>query len=148
VGAYLLFCLGLAALVDELFGLSSSPWFYVAAVGFLLPAFLPAWKDRLAQVAAVVCGVVLIALPFVSLVPVKPFRQFYETLRCGMTAEDVRGELARRFPANGRFPRPVEHASDEGLSFQLDPKDGRYNAELVVVQLAAGKAVSKTYLMD
>jgi len=34
------------------------------------------------------------------------------------------------------------------LSFQLDPNDGRYNAEFVVVQLAAGKVVSKKYEPD
>jgi hypothetical protein len=148
VAAYLLFCLGLAALADEMFGISTSPWFCVVAAGLLLPAILPAWKDRLAQVAAVGCVVFLMALPFVSLSPVKPFRQFYWTIRDGMTPEDVRGELVRQFPANGRFPRPVEHASDEGLSFLLDPNDGHYNAELVVVHLAAGKVTSREYLPD
>ncbi|MEN6334725.1 MAG: hypothetical protein ABFE01_10725 [Phycisphaerales bacterium] len=148
IAAYLLFCLGLTALVDELFGVSTSPWFYVAAAGLLLPAVLPAWKDRFAQVAAVGYVAVLVVLPFVSLSPVKPFRQFHGAIRSGMTPEDVRGELARRFPANGRFLRPVEHASDEGLSFVLDPNDGRYNAELVVVHLAVGRVVSKECLSD
>ncbi|GEM_PF-4396656 len=65
-----------------------------------------------------------------------------------MTREEVRGELVRRFPANGRFARPVEWASDEEFSFLLDPNDPCFNAELVVMHVAAGKVVSKKYLMD
>ncbi|MEN6575556.1 MAG: hypothetical protein ABFD90_04370 [Phycisphaerales bacterium] len=148
VTAYLPFCLGLAALADEMFGVSSSPWFYVVAVGLLLPAVLPAWCERLAQLGALGYIAVLVLLPFVSLTPVKPFRQFYSAVHNGMTQDDVRGELVRRFPPGGRFVRPVEAAGDESLCFQLDPNDGGYNAELVVVKMADGKVTSMEYLPD
>lgn len=148
VTTYLLFCLGLAALADELFGLSTTPWFHLVAIGLLVPAVLPAWRDRLAQIGAVVYVGVLISLPFVACTPRKPFCQFYLAIRSGMTREEVRGELVRRFPANGRFARPVEWASDEEFSFLLDPNDPCFNAELVVMHVAAGKVVSKKYLTD
>ena len=146
--AYLLFCLGLAALADEVFAVSSSPWFYVIAVGLLLPAVLPAWRERLARIGAVVYIAVLVLLPFVSLTPRKPFRQFYEAIDSGMTPDQVRAELGRRFPWNGPFPRPVELAHDESLWFQLDPNDGAYNAEFVIVSMVQKRVSAKTYWAD
>lgn len=148
VAAYLFFCLGLAALADLVFALSLSPWFYVVTIGLLLPAVLPAWRDRLARLAALVYIAVLVLLPFVSLTPRKPFLQFYYAIDRGMTQDQVRAELGRQFSRNGLFPCPVEYASDEELSFLLDPNDGAYNAELVVVKMASGRVVSKEYLPD
>ncbi len=148
VAAYLLFCLGLAALADEVFAVSSSPWFYVIAVGLLLPAVLPAWRERLARLAALVYLAVLVLLAFVSLAPRKPFRQFYEAIDSGMTPDQVRAEPGRRFRLDGPFARPVEDARDESLWFQLDPNQGAYNAEFVVVYMVQGKVAAKEFLPD
>ena len=66
-----------------------------------------------------------------------------------MTETEVTAILAEQFPEDGRFPRPVQSRADEGnLWFQLDPNDGAYNAELVVVKMENGRAVSKEYLPD
>jgi hypothetical protein len=130
------------------FGVSSSRWFYALAVGLLLPAILPAWRERLAQLGALGYIAVLVLLPYVSLTPRKPFRQFYSAIDTGMTQDDVREMLGRRFPSRGRFARPVEHADDVQLFFQLDPGSGWYNAECVVVKMVDGKVVAKEYLPD
>lgn len=148
VTAYLFLCLGLATLVDEVLGVSSSPWFYVLAIGLLLPAVLPAWRGRFALLGALGYIAVLVLLPCVSLTPRKPFRQFYSAISNDMTQRDVREALARRFPSRGRFARPVEHADDVQVSFQLDPSSGWYNAEFVVVTMVDGKVVAKEYLPD
>jgi hypothetical protein len=87
-------------------------------------------------------------LPFFFFMPVKPFRQFYWSIHNGMTPQQVRQELDRRFAPNARFPRPVEGASDRLLSFQLDPNNRYYNAEIIYVNMRDGKVTSKEYLPD
>lgn len=148
VTAYLFLCLGFAVLADELFAVSSSPWFYVLAIGSLLPIVSHVRRERFIQFVALGYGAILILLPFVSFMPVKPFRQFYWGIHNGMTQQEVRRELDRRFSPSGRFPRPVEGGNDALLSFQLDPNNGYYNAEIIDVRLMAGKVVSKEYLPD
>lgn len=148
VVAYWVVCLGLMALADEMLAVSCSPLFYVVGIALLLPAVLPVWRKRIAQFGTLAYVAVLVLLPFASFTPTKPFRQFYRAVQYGMTQDQMREELGRRFSRNGRFPCPVEHASDEGLSFQLDPNNGRYNAELVVVKVVDGRVVAKEYLPD
>ncbi len=148
VTAYLLLCLGFAVLADELFAVSSSPWFYLVAIGLSLPVVWPARRERSIQCMALGYVAFLILLPFLSFMPVKPFRQFYWGIHRGMSQEEVRQELDRRFPPSGRFPRPVEGVSDKLLSFQLDPNNGYYNAEIVFVKMVDGKVASKEYSPD
>ncbi len=146
--AYVFLCLGFALLADELFAVSSSLWFYVLAIGLLLPVVLPARRERFVQFVMFGYIALLILLPFLSFMPVKPFRQFYWGIHKGMTQQEVRQELERRFPPSGRFPCPVEGVSDKLLSFQLDPNNRYYNAEIVYVRMLDGKVASKEYLPD
>jgi hypothetical protein len=148
VTVYLLLCLGFAVLADELFAASSSSWLYVIAIGLLLPVVLPARREGFVQCVVLGYIVLLVLLPFLSFMPVKPFRQFYWGIHNGMTRQEVRQELNRRFPPSGRFPRPVGGAGDESLCFQLDPNNGYYNAEIIVVKMVDGKVASKQYLPD
>ncbi len=139
-----LFAVGL----DFGYALSWTPGFYLFAALPLLVALL-AWRERVVQFAMVAYAVVFIALPFLTLSPVKPFRQFFSHVQPGMTEAEVTAMLTEQFPTGGRFPRPVQSRTDDGdLWFQLDPNDGAYNAELVVVKMQDGRAVSKEYLPD
>ena len=151
--------IGLAILV-LLIGMLMSVWldidfaaswhlgFYLFAVMPLLVASL-ARRERIVQFAMVVYLAVLVVLPFIDLSPVKPFTRFYSEVKPGMIEAEVLSRLARQFPDGGRFPCPVQRKLDDGsLWFQLDPNNGAYNAELVIVKMSEGSTVSKEYLPD
>ena len=145
--AYLLFCLGLAALADEVFAISSSPWFYVVAVGLLLPAVLPAWRERLARIGAVVYIAVLVLLPFVSLTP----ETLPPVLRGHRQRHDSRSRACgTRTSVPSEWPISPSGGTrdDASLWFQLDPNDGAYNAELVIVSMVQERVSAKKYLAD
>jgi len=138
----------LAVGLDAGYALSWEPGFLLFASVPLLVALL-AWRERVIQFSIVAYVAVLIALPFLSLSPVKPFRRFFAHVHPGMAETEVTALLAAEFPEGGRFPRPVQSRTDDGdLWFQLDPNDGAYNAELVVVKMRDRRAVSKEYLPD
>src|SRR5436190_14423112 len=83
------------------------------------------------------------ALPFLELSPVKPAVRAVSEIRPGMDETQVRSILDRHFPEKGRFKRPAIGALyDDHLGFALDPNDGRYNAAIVVVNFSSGKCVS------
>lgn len=148
--AILLLVLGalIAVGLDAACALSTAPGFYLFAIVPILPALL-AWRERVLQFSVVAYVAVLIALPFLTLSPVKPFRSFYSLVENGMTETEVSAILAEQFPVAGNFPRPVQSRTNDGdLWFRLDPNDGAYNAELVVVKMQNGRAVSKEYLPD
>jgi hypothetical protein len=138
----------LAVWFDAGWAVSWHAGFYPFAAVPLLVALL-AWRETPVRFAAVAYIAILLGLPFLSISPVKPFTRFFSNVHVGMHEDQVIEQLAVQFPEGGRFPRPVQSRYDDGsLCFQLDPNDGAYNAELVVVKMRDGRVVSKEYLPD
>jgi hypothetical protein len=138
----------IAVVGDAGFAVSLSPGFYLFAALPLLVALL-AWREQVVRVAMVAYLIVLLTLPFVTFSPVKPFTWFFSDIREGMREPEVMDALSRRFPSDGRFPRPVSDIlDDESLWFQLDPNQGAYNAEIVIVKMKNGRVMSKEYFPD
>lgn len=92
----------------------------------------------------------LILFPRIDISPRKPFARFYAAIEPGMTEAEVRGILDDQFPPTSRYPRPVvnRRAGPNGLGFILDPKDGRYDAEIVALDFEDGRVVTKRYYPD
>jgi hypothetical protein len=74
----------------------------------------------------------------------RPFRRAYSQIRPGMTMEQVEAIMQRRF----RGKRPVGRFDDRGAQYTLDPDDGRFNSEIIVIEMADGKVASAYYLPD
>lgn len=111
-------------------------------------------------------NVALLVLYLLVLNPIKPFTQVYQDIANGMTREQVQERFNQRFPAGGRFRQPqpyLFHVSpatmqenkpylagnpNQAISYQLDPTDGEYDAEVLVVYFKDGKVVGTQYLTD
>ncbi|AKG23318.1 hypothetical protein [Calothrix sp. 336/3] len=140
----------------------------VLALLLLLPVYL---VSRRKQELWLFLGfnISLLALQFVTINPRKPFVKFYLDIKNDMTIEDVQSLFNQRFPKGGRFPQPEWTIRDEttadaenhqlngrtfiakpnqNLQYILDPNDGRYNAEWVIVYLKDGKVVGTNYSPD
>jgi hypothetical protein len=61
-----------------------------------------------------------------------------------MTMEQVKAIMHQRF----RGKRPVGRFGDWGAQYILDPDDGRFNSEMIVIQMADGKVASAYYSPD
>jgi hypothetical protein len=86
---------------------------------------------------------------FVDLNPVKPYRRFFDAVHVGMTRPDVLAALHVAFPDGGRFRVPTIGADEpDRMHFNLDLRDGRYDAECVEITLVEGKVVAKDYSPD
>jgi hypothetical protein len=96
----------------------------------------------------------IFTLPFLDITPAKPFYRFYSSIRPGMSIAEVQKQLDQYFPDNGKYPKPVAHGiqktskGQEEQSFQLDPNQGAYNAEIVNVTYSKGQVVSANYSPD
>lgn len=149
---FLILLLGCSLVLDLWRAVSLGPAFYLFALGAPVLAVLPFWRSLadtciLVSLCAYLC--VIIALPFISLSPVKPFTRFYSSIETGMNSAQIDTLLAEHFPRGGRYRLPVKGMHDDGsVYFKLDPGKASYNAELVVVTMADGISVSKEYLPD
>jgi len=72
------------------------------------------------------------------------FRRAYSQIRSGMTVEQVKAVMHQQF--HGK--RPVGRFDDWGAQYTLDPDDGRFNSEIIVIQMVGGKVASAYYLPD
>jgi len=132
----------------------SADWRFVlvAAISGVVPLLLVARLTRSQWVLAI-CGTwiaVVIASHFSALNPVKPFRQFFAALQVGMTEQQILTKLHERFPVPGRFrvPRESNLPEYQQLSFTLDPTNGNYDSEIVVLIIRDGRLIRKQYLPD
>ncbi len=136
----------------ELFvAISLNTWFWLgsAVVLTLLPLGLGfALRSRALRVASPVLTVLVLSSRLIALNPAKPFWAFYRALTPGMQVGQVHALLAKHFPTGGRFRVPVEHLSASQLSYVLDPTNGNYNSEFVVIKLGPQGVVSAAYLPD
>jgi hypothetical protein len=144
---------GAAFVLDLLAGASVSVLFLggVAALGAVAAGVVWAASRR--------AECLLVLLPFAALLvflaradtsPLKPFARFYAAVEPGMTEEEVLKALDDQFPATGRYPRPLVNrwVGPSHLAFILDPQDGRYDSEIVDLDLEAGRVVRKRYYPD
>lgn len=131
----------------------------------LLPEFLLGRQRKWAGgIFAGYCALVL-ALHFGAISPVKPFRQFQNDIQNGMGRHEVQKLLAERFPAGDGFRRPVGNFGtispsenwdgialavipNQALQYTLDPDDGDFNAESLVVYFKDDRVVGTTYSSD
>lgn len=100
-------------------------------------------------VAASIYLLLIVALPFLELSPVKPAVRAVHEIRPGMSEAQVRAILDRHFPMQGHFKRPaIGPLNKDVISFVLDPSDGRYDAAIVSIKFSAEKCVSAEFLAD
>lgn len=109
---------------------------------------------------------ILLSLNFINLTPLKPFMRFHRNISNGMTIDGVDQLFNRYFPNNGRFRRPIISVGngslitpydnkpqiagvpDKSLQYVLDPDDGRYNAEWLIIYFNDKRVVGSEYLSD
>lgn len=146
---------GWLVLLDTLAGVTVFPGFLpVATLLAVSVGVAGRWSSRKQLVGLVTLAITvgMIALRFVALNPVKPFREFHRQLQSGMSEQAVLGALADRFPVGGRFVVPTVHrsgaASQEVLAFTLNRADGRYNSEIILATFEGDSLVGSEYLPD
>jgi hypothetical protein len=74
----------------------------------------------------------------------KPFRRLYSQIKPGMTREQVEAIMVEQFPGK----RPFARCDAEGMQYTLDPDDGRFNSEFIVIKMIDGKVSWADYLPD
>lgn len=72
------------------------------------------------------------------------FLRAYAQIHPGMTEKQVDGVMRKQF--HGK--RPLARFDDSGVQYTLDPDDGRFNSEFIVVRMIDGKVVEADYLRD
>lgn len=143
-----------AAFLLDLLVAASTSWLFlvvVAVLGVLAAGVAWTWNRRaecllpLAPFAAL-----LILFPQIDISPLKPFARFYAVIEPGMTEAEVLRVLDDQFPQTGRYPRPLinRRLGPNRLGFILDPKNGRYDAEIVALNFEDGRVVTKRYDPD
>ena len=91
----------------------------------------------------------MLALPFINLSPVKPAVRAVNAIQPGMTQAEARAVVNRHFPAGGRFKPPALVTEEiDRLAYVLDPDDGAYNAAFIVIRFSGGKSVSAEFQAD
>ncbi|HEY7310600.1 MAG TPA: hypothetical protein VH643_14650 [Gemmataceae bacterium] len=142
-----------AFLLDHVIATSNSQWFLgaIGAVG-ILAAGVAGAKNRRAEclLPLLPFAAVLTLLSLTDTSPLKPFARFYAAIEPGMTEAEVLKTLDAQFPPTGRYPRPLvnRRLGPKHLGFILDPRDGRYDAEMVALDFEAGRVATKRYYPD
>jgi len=124
--------------------------FIYILIGLIFGAFAyTEGKHRAFLVVPAIYLIFVIALPFLSLSPVKPAVRSVREIHSGMNESQVRAVLDRNFPERGRFKRPeIGALTNDAISFVLDRNDGRYDAAVVQIKFSAGKCISAEFLAD
>ena len=74
----------------------------------------------------------------------RKFLRAYSQIHAGMTKEQVEAVMHRHF--SGKLPGA--RFDNSGVQYTLDPDDGRFDSEFIVVTMAAGKVIAAEYLPD
>ncbi len=74
----------------------------------------------------------------------RPFLRAYSQIQPGMTREKVEAIMRQQFPRR----RPVARFDRWGMQYTLDPDDGRFNSEFIIIEMNDGKVVSTHYSFD
>ena len=139
-------------LLEITISVSSVPLIYLFFIAGPLLLAVDLWfitKRKWLRICFILVLVPLIVLPFVDVSPRKPFMRFYDSLQEGMSEAKIDELLAKNFPDSGRFNRPVAYGyGSDHIQFTLDPNDGRYNAELILLYMRNGRLGAKEYSGD
>jgi len=140
------------AVLDMTFGLGESTEAVLAALALGLLALGPLLLDRAIRVRSL-----LVVIAFYSVFACwilvqrnidwnmrRHFLRAYSQIRPGMTTEQVEDVIHNQF----RGKRPVARFDNWGVQYTLDPDDGRFNSEIIVIRMVAGKVVEVNYLPD
>jgi hypothetical protein len=132
-------------------GLSPLATAILLLVGVITGVASFALTQRFAWVipSAIFLGMLLL-VSVVDFSPVQPATRAVRRVRPGMLEAEVRAIFRDEFPAGGRFHPPSldRPVADGLLSFVLNPNDGAYDAAVIQVQFADGRAVSASFLPD
>jgi len=144
--------LGFILVLDAEFAVSLHLRFYLmlVAVALSIGIYL-LWivHRNLVRICILFSLALLAILPFVNISPRKTFIGFYRSIQISMSYTEVNDLLVKHFPENGAYKRPVGgYVGVDHMGYILDPNDGRYNAELLVLKFDGGKVCSKQYLHD
>lgn len=125
-------------------------YLFLAAVTMLIVICLMWLVPRnLIRIYLLLCLTPPAILPFVDISPRKPYTRFYRSIQLGMSYNEVNDLLVKHFPENGPYNRPVGgYDGGARMDYILDPNDGWYNAELIVLKMNDGQVCSKQYLHD
>jgi len=150
----IVFLAGVTLWLDGWVAVTGQPLFLLSVGGIAAAVAVPVWlwtRSRVLAAAFLALLLVLLFLPFVSFTTgvVKPYHMFFKRVRNGMTQQDVILKLDREFPNRASDDRPsITMRNANCLSMILDRNDGRYNAELIIINFEDGRVVSKRYLPD
>jgi hypothetical protein len=90
------------------------------------------------------------ALPYVDLTSMEAFYRFYNDVQPGMGSAEVEQLFDRRFPATGRFLKPLNHgvkttsATETTQSFQLEHNDVTF----ITIDFQNGRVSQVNYSPD
>jgi hypothetical protein len=143
---------GTCAFLDGLAGIMVFPQAILIAMGVGLLVAAPLFVGRRRSVRDMMIGIGVLGLYFGWVVALgqldwdkrKPFIRAYARIQEGMTQREVedclRNQFGDRVPPSTIGPR--------SMSYCLDPNDGRYNSEFIMIHLEDGRVVSKKYEPD
>jgi hypothetical protein len=170
--AELVFLIGLlwfALTLDTVFTVSLFWQFNLVAVFLILLITLPRFlltQQKETLWSFLIFAVLLFSLRFIDLTPRKPFMRFYHNITIGMQVDQVQSLFNQHFPLDGKFRQPAWGFGDgspvtpydndpqladrpnQSLHYTLDPNDGRFNSEWLVVYFKDGQVVGTEYLPD
>ena len=140
------------AVIDMTFSIGESTEAVCAALVFGFFAVSPLFIDRAIRVRSLLVVIAVYSV-FASWVLVqrnidwnmrRHFLRAYAQIHNGMTREEVEGVMRKVF----RGKRPFARSDDSGVQYTLDPDDGRFDSEFIVVRVLGGKVVATEYLPD
>ena len=158
-----------ALTLDRIFAVSMFWQFNLIAVSLILLITLPRFlltRHKETLWLFLIVAVLLFTLRFIDLTPRKPFLRFYQDITIGMHADQIQLLLNQHFPPDGKFRQPawgigdgspvtpydnkpnLTDTPDQSLHYTLDPHDGRFDSEWLVVYLKDGQVVGTEYLPD
>ena len=149
--------------LDVWIGISAAPLFGVILIGAGLVAAAIAYALGRYQgflVAPLAFCLFVLVLQHWERNPMKPAVRIENEIREGMTEAEVRTLIAKHFPEEGRFRRPVIRVDgpfwldkyfgryDHRLSFIVDVHDGRYDAAILSAYFKDGRCISTDFSPD
>src|SRR4030042_4905189 len=148
----LLLFVGFIILLETTYPVSVMPLLYLFVIAGPFVLAVDLWfiiKRKWLRICLLLVLVPLIVLPFVDISLRKPFMRFYDSLQVGMSETQIGKLLAENFPDGGKYKHPVTYGyGSDNIQFILDPNDGRYNAESIILLMRNGKLTAKTYSAD
>jgi hypothetical protein len=140
------------AVFDMSFNLSDSNTLVVGALALGVAAAWPLFLRRNRSTRSLLTAITaygvfagwIVAQRHIDWNMSKPFRRLYYQIKPGMTQEQVEATMIEIFPGK----RPLARCDADGIQYTLDPDDGRFNSEVIVIKLIDGKVSWTHYSPD